>query len=191
MSQITLDTIARMASEVAQEQGGLDVAIRKEREAKAELLFHVVQAVKPALRALCSPTCVGARGRRGQADPYERHHQPGARSLVLVDDDPDRDGREGAALHLLEEGSLAVLRWKREDSKPLADWSWVGRLESCTEEEVVGRRWSVAAVAERLHQALQSHLRGKKGARTEAVEANVEKLRAVAVLVRGIERDWR
>jgi hypothetical protein len=182
--------LSEMAVTVGLEYEEMENAIKAERAEKAKILHAIVDAGAPALRALGSRVLVGEDGAAGRHDPTERYWLRGThgRGLLVAEERAQSDG--GRSLYLSEQGAFLELHYRRMAGPE--GWAWRATetlLPSAM--QVVEARWSVADVVDAVYEAMTGHLRGKNQKRIAAVEENVEKLRAVAVLIRGIERAWR
>lgn len=187
------ETLAALAATVAGQHGELEAAVEEKRAAEAELLGKVVEAARPALRALSSRILRSERtwwpDSVSTATEKDYHEERGVR---LHGEGPSRDypranrgSVEGADLVLLDDGTFARLDWSGSWSK------WQGEGE--TEESALTRlsprdvveSWDVALLASRLHERLEAHATGNAAKRTAAAREKAEKLRAVSQLLGG------
>jgi hypothetical protein len=190
MNDITM--IDNLSRKVAEQHSDLEAAVGEERAAEEELLGKLVDAVRPALKALSSrlkatervwwPTSVET------ATEKSYHEERGVR---LAGSGPERDhprandgAVEGLDLVLLADGEFARLDWS-------GSWTrWQGRTS--TEESALTRlslrevvdEWDVDEIAARLHELLEQHLSGRATKTGAAARERAEKLRAVAALMK-------
>mgnify|MGYP001240549871 CR=1 FL=1 len=185
-----IDTLSRS---VAEQHGTMQAAIDDERDAEKELLEKLVEAVRPALKALSSrlksmettfwPTSVEIA--------TEKTYHP-ERGVILDGNGPFRDhprandGRIGGTdLVLLDDGTFARLDWT-------GTWTrWQGRTSEETSTLTrlsladVVETWDVDEIAATLSERLEAQLAGRSGKTTASARERAERLRAVARLAGG------
>ena len=186
-----VEKITTLSRSVAEQHATMETAIAEERAAEEELLEKVVDAVRPALKALSSrilatertwwPTSVET------ATDKSFHPERGVRldgNGPVRDHPRANDGAvEGEDLVLLEDGTFARLDWS-------GTWTrWQGRtseetstLTRLTLAEVV-ETWDVDQLAARLHELLEQHLAGRATKTTASARERTAKLRAVSALL--------
>ncbi len=186
----TLDTLSRT---VAEQHGALQTAIADEREAEAQLLEKIVDAVRPALKALSSR--IRATERVFWPDSVSTATEEtwhAERAVPILVSGPQHDhprADEGAIvgrdLVLLTDGTFARLDWS-------GNWTrWQGRTSA--EESTLTRistldvvqTWNVEDVATKLRVLLEAQVNGKAPKTAQAARDRAEKLRAVAQLLGG------
>lgn len=184
-----LDTLARS---VAEQHCTMQAAIEDERAAEKQLLEKLVDAVRPALKAICNRIKASERTwwPTSVETATEKKYHP-ERGLFLDGTGPERDFPRandglvsGRDLLLLDDASFAVLDWT-------GTWSrWQGRtseetstLTRLTLADVVDE-WDVDEIAATLSERLEAQLAGRAGKTTASARERAERLRAVAALVK-------
>jgi hypothetical protein len=185
-----IDTLSRS---VAEQYATMQTAIEEERAAEADLLAQIVEAVRPALRALSSR--LKASERTWWPDRVctatERTDHP-ERGVVVAGDGPERDHPRandgsvtGQDLVLLDDGTFALRDWS-------GSWSnWQGATSS--QESTLTRislrdvveSYDAENIAADLAYRLQAQLGGKATKTTAAARVRAEKLRSVSTLLAG------
>lgn len=197
--------LGEMAVAVGEDHRELQETIRTEREEKARLLERVVEAVRPSLKAISGKILTVEEHSPGEEPMRGYLAGPNGRGvLVGVIDAVPKTGLprlslpsgkySGKALYLSETGAFVELEYHgRVVEEVLGSCSrWAASTwETGDPAHVVAARWPVHEITKRLADVLEGHLRGKGTKRIIAVEQNVEKLRALSVLLRGIEEGWR
>lgn len=187
-----VEKITTLSRSVAEQHATMETAIAEERAAEGELLEKVVDAVRPALRALSSrilatertwwPTSVET------ATDRSFHPERGVRldgNGPVRDHPRANDGRIGGTdLVLLDDGTFARLdwtgTWTRWQGHTSEETSTLTRL---TLAEVV-ETWDVDQLAARLHDLLEQHLAGRAAKTTASARERTAKLRAVSALLK-------
>lgn len=185
--------LADLAAKVADQHGTMQAAIDEEREAEAQLLGQIVDAIRPALKALSSRLKASERvwwpDNVSTATEQGFHEERGVR---LAGTGPERDhprandgAIEGTDLVLLEDGTFARLDWS-------GSWTrWQGRTseESSTLTRLslrdVADEWDAETIAGDLAERLQAQLEGKASKTTQAARDRAKKLRSVSTLLDG------
>ena len=187
-----VEKITNLSRSVAEQHATMEAAFEEERAAEEELLEKVVDAVRPALRALSSrlkatertwwPTSV-------ETATEKTYHAE--RGVYVAGNGPERDFPRandgtvvGSDLVLLEDGTFARLDWT-------GTWTrWQGRTSEETSTltrlsyaQVVSD-FDVDEIAARLHELLEQHLAGRATKTTASARDRAEKLRAVAALMK-------
>lgn len=185
-TKTTIAELQARAAEVAETAERHSAAIRAERDAEAEVLAAGIEAVRPALPALCSRikrSSYETAGRNG-CNPVSRYDYHGERGAVLVDNyDSEKDetgnrGRLGGErLYLLSDGRLAVVtrdgsfsHWQGEADR------WESRLAVVTPREAMND-YELDAVLAALAEALDKQARGHASENTEKALARAAALR--------------
>ena len=183
--------LAALAAKVAEQHATMEAAFEEERAAEEVLLGQLVDAVRPALRALSSrlkasekvfwPDSVSTATEKSYHDE---------RGVILAGTGPERDhprandgAIEGRDLVLLDDGDFARLDWS-------GYWTnWRGRtsketstLTRITLRDVV-ETWDVDEIAAALSERLEAQLSGRATKTTASARQRTEKLRAVAALL--------
>ncbi|HPA50134.1 MAG TPA: hypothetical protein PLP50_00915 [Thermoanaerobaculia bacterium] len=185
------ETLANLAANVAAQHDEMTAAVEEERAAEERLLGQLVEAVRPALRALSSRLLASERtfwpDNVSTATEKDYHDERGVR---LAGSGPERDhprandgGIEGTDLVLLEDGTFARLDWS-------GSWSrWQGAashedsaLTRISLRDVVDG-WDVDQLAAALHERLEAQMAGRAPKRTASARERAEKLRAVSSLL--------
>lgn len=192
----TKSTIAELqakASAVAETAEHHRNAINAERDAEAEVLATAIEAVKPALPALCSRikrSSYETAGRNG-CNPVSRYEYHDERGAVLVDNyarEKDESGNRGSLggerLCLLSDGRLAVVT--REGS--FSHWQgeadrWESTLAVVTPREAMNE-YELDAVLGALAEALDKQAKGNASENTEKALARASALRDAVKAVR-------
>lgn len=196
-----VETIAKIASSVADRHEALAVAIAREKTAKIQLVERVIEIAKPALRALSSrilKSCVTRWHDNAYTDDTKTYYE--VRGLCLYDTDggpteachrahprADSGGYEGWTLYLLSDGRLAEASYDGHWSK------WQGATselevklhiyESVTDCFVDGHDY-IDNIVPPLAEALTQQAQGKMSERTKAAEERTAKLDAVVKLLK-------
>lgn len=187
------ETLAALAADVSAQHDEMTAAVEEERAAEEVLLGQLVDAVRPALRALSSRLLASERtfwpDSVSTATEKSYHEERGVR---LHGEGPSRDhprandgAIEGLDLVLLVDGTFARLDWT-------GTWTrWQGRtsLEESTLTRLSLRDvvdgWDVDELAAALHERLTAQLEGRASKRTASSRERAEKLRAVSSLLGG------
>lgn len=163
---IDMGKLAEMAVTCGEDHEELEESIKAERAEKAKILGQLVEAVRPALTALAS--LIPNSNVRGV--------------LVEVKFRP----RTTKVLYLTDVGTFAAFEYEGpKKRKILSVW------DAPDPEQVIVERWSVSEIAKNLATALDAQLGGNNTKRTIEIEQNIETLRAISVLLRGVERVWK
>lgn len=194
--------LARMAGDVATEHKALGEAIQAEQAEKVTMLNTLLKFVGPALPAISSRIIAAREGKKDWIPSAHLATNRGdfefffdgdfARGVLVSDGEgPDIRGTNivGTALYLLENGKFVELLFSGEIHQNR--WAWRAEPRILTPVALVQAKWEVSAIFEYVHDALQSQLTGKKAERIKKLGENVDKLHAVSVLLRGIEKSWR
>ena len=196
MSDPNPATLAELARQVAEQHDTMNEAFEEERAAEAALLEKIVDAVRPALKALSSRLKASERTwwPTSTETATERTDHP-ERGIKVDGDGPVRDhprANDGAVsgqdLVLLEDGTFAVLDWS-------GNWTrWQGRTSSeestltrITARDVV-ENYDAENIAQTLVDRLEAQVKGKAPKTTQAARDRAEKLRSVSTLLGG--RKW-
>lgn len=183
-----LDTLSRA---VAEQHATMEAAFEEERHAEEELLEKLVDAVRPALRALSSRLKASERTwwpTSAETTTDKTYHPE--RGVYVSGNGPERDFPRandgsvvGSDLVLLDDGTFARLdwsgtwtRWQGRTSEETSTWT---RL---TLADVVAE-WDVDEVAATLAERLEAQLAGRAAKTTASARERTEKLRAVAALL--------
>ena len=187
-----IEQITTLAGIVAAEHAASVEAHEAVTEAKAELLTRVVEAVKPALRAVSDRIVAESyetMGRNG-CNPVSRTEYHSERGLMLVNDydrTKDETGNRGdlggSRLYLLTDGRFA--RVDREGS--FSHWQgeadeWKSTLGARTARQVA-EAYGVDDVVKAIGDAL-TKARGTREKPTANARQRAERVRAVACLVK-------
>ena len=185
--------LEELARQVAEQHVEMSDAISDERSAEEALLAQIVEAVRPALRALSNRLRASRRvwwPDNVSTATEETHHD--ARGIVVDGDGPQHDfprANEGQIvgedLVLLDDGSFARRDWT-------GSWTrWQGRtsveestLTPLTLAQVVAD-YDVDEIAESIRERLEEQLSGRAPKRTAAARERAEKLRAVSTILGG------
>ena len=185
--------LAALAAKVADQHGTMQAAIADAREAEAQLLAQIVDAVRPALKALSSRIKASERTwwPTSTETATEKSYHP-ERGIFLDGTGPERDhprANDGAILgrdlFLLDDATFAVLDWS-------GNWTrWQGRtseetstLTRITLRDVVDE-WDAETIAADLADRLQAQVEGKAPKTTQAARDRATKLRSVSTLLAG------
>jgi hypothetical protein len=189
----TVSQIASLSLTVAEQHNRLTSAIGEERQAAAALLEKIVDASRPALRALSSRILASERvfwpDSVSTATERSFHDERGVR---LAGSGPKRDyprandgAVEGTDLYLLADGTFARLEWEGSWTK------WQGRaseetstLTPITALEVVAD-WPLEDVVDELAERLRHQLAGRAEKTTATAIFRAERLRAVSTILGG------
>ena len=171
--------LADLAARVAAQHREQSDAIADERQAAAGVLAQIVDAVRPALKALSSRLLKEERTWwPDNAAPTTDKTYHAERGVILAGDGPERDhprANQGAivgeALALLEDGTFARLDWS-------GNWSnWQGAtsteqsaLTTMSALDVVGD-YDLDAIAEALADRLDAQLAGRATKTTATARA--------------------
>ncbi|HRY43420.1 MAG TPA: hypothetical protein P5164_05680 [Thermoanaerobaculia bacterium] len=194
MSEVSIpETLASLAANVAAQHDEMTVAMEEERAAEERLLGQLVEAVRPALRALSSRLLASERtfwpDNVSTATEKDYHEDRGVR---LAGSGPERDhpranrgAIEGLDLVLLDDGTFARLDWSGHWSR----WQGEEDLEESTLARVSLRDvvdgWDVDQLAAALHERLEAQMTGRAPKRTASARQRAEKLAAVSSLLKG------
>ncbi len=193
MSDLNPAALAELASQVGEQHTVMTSAFEEERAAEAALLAQIVDAVRPALKALSNRLKASERvwWPTSVETASEKTYHP-ERGVLIDGEGPERDfprANDGAIvgrdLVLLDDASFAVLTWS-------GNWTrWQGRsseesstLTRITTREVVDE-WNVEEIALVLADWLEAQRDGKAVKTTAAAKARTEKLRGVSTLLGG------
>jgi len=186
-------TSKRQVEELAAQHDRKLAAGAEAERAAGDAMRAIVEAVRPALPALCSAIQVaGMRRARGQeermyADPRE------PRGVLLEDGFTEGPGDDsgslgGERLYLLDDGRFASIArsgvWHDDPEKP-DQWVTKARVvESVIGDVEAAAVLAPSQLAERLAELIEQQLKGSGNRRAEQLERRAERLRAVAVLLR-------
>ena len=196
MSDLNPAALAALATQVGEQHDTMAEAFEEERAAEAALLEKIVDAVRPALKALSSRLKASERTwwPTSTETATARTDHP-ERGIKVDGDGPVRDhprANDGAVsgqdLVLLEDGTFAVLDWS-------GNWTrWQGRtsaeestLTRITTRDVVDT-YNAENIAQNLVDRLEAQLTGRAAKTTQAARDRAEKLQAVSRLLGG--RKW-
>lgn len=190
----TIQKIAQQAPAVADEHAALEAAAAESDTAEAALLASVIEAVRPALRALASRVLVGevTHGAGSHLCRTSKTYASWRGVLVAGDDEAeDDDSRqndgayEGTGLYLDTEGILREVSWSGHWSR----WQGSTRRAEGAERRVtpysVVQEWqagTVATIVESLSRALAAQ-NGTRGKATKAATERASRFRALAALL--------
>ena len=189
---INIEQVAAQAQMVASNAEDLAGAISTERDAEAAVLAAVIEAVRPALRALSSRIVAMSyeTGGRNGCNPVSRTTYHDERGLVLVDDyerardeSGNRGDLTGRRLYLLTDGRLAYVA--REGS--FSQWQgeadhWESTLRIVTPRAAMNRE-KLDEVVGVIRAALDKQIEGQGETVAKAARARAAQLQAVAALV--------
>ena len=186
-----VEKITNLSRSVAEQHATMEAAFDEERAAEEELLEKIVDASRPALRALSSRILASERvfwpDSVSTATERSFHDERGVR---LDGNGPERDhprandgGIGGTDLVLLDDGTFVRLDWT-------GTWTrWQGRtseetstLTRITLRDVV-ETWDVDVIAATLSERLEAQATGRASKTTASARQRTEKLRAVAALL--------
>lgn len=192
MTEISIpETLANLAANVAAQHDEMTAAVEEERAAEEVLLGQLVDAVRPALRALSSRLLESERvwwpDNISTATEKSYHEERGVR---LHGEGPSRDHPranrgtiEGLDLVLLGDGAFARMDWSGHWSK----WQGEEDLEESTLTRITLRDvvdgWDVDQLAAALHERLEAQMTGRAPKRTASARQRAEKLAAVSSLL--------
>jgi len=188
-----VEKITNLARSVAEQHSTMEAAFAEERAAEEDLLEKLVDAVRPALKALSSrlkasettfwPTSAEIA--------TEKTYHP-ERGVRLDGNGPERDhprandgGIGGTDLVLLVDGTFARLdwtgAWTRWQGRTSEETSTLTRLDL----DAVVETWDVDEIAATLSERLEAQLAGRSGKTTASALERAERRRAVARLAGG------
>ena len=191
MSDLNPAALAELASHVSEQHTIMTSAFEEERDAEAALLGQIVDAVRPALKALSNRLKASERvwwPTNAETASQKSYHPE--RGVRLDGSGPERDfphANDGAItgrdLVLLDSGDFATLDWSGSWTK------WQGR--SSSEESTLTRisprevvdEWDAEDLAATLAKKLQAHADGRSEKTTAAARVRTEKLRSVSTLL--------
>jgi hypothetical protein len=190
-----LKELRATAEAVGAQTAALDVAGLDASMASAELLAAVLDALRPALRAICSPVAVYSTttGAGTTTEPS------GWRGLYLAGDGPQIVGRHqlddgavrgrygGERLMLRDDGQLVVLRYEGPWSNVYRETSSWTATAAVVDAGAAAGRYDVPGILDALAQALAAQARGGAPARAAKLREKAERLQALVILV----RSWR
>ena len=193
MSDLNPAALAELASHVSEQHTIMTSAFEEERDAEAALLGQIVDAVRPALKALSNRLKASERvwWPTSVETASEKTYHP-ERGVLIDGEGPERDhprANDGAVsgqdLVLLDDGTFAVLDWS-------GNWTrWQGRtsaeestLTRITLREVV-ETYNAEDIAINLGDRLEAQVNGKAPKTIAAAKARAEKLRSVSTLLGG------
>lgn len=191
-----IDQIKNKAREAAHQDESYRSAIDAERSARADLLERVIEAVRPALRALCHRQQTHQEGRIdfGTDDTATTFHEVPALYLGdngthpgPVDERPYRDATSGVSggydLFLDRTGQLLrfdyVGTWTCWQG---SRWSWGATVTEIEVTDVVAMGEDDSAI-EAIGRALNRQVTGDKAKRATAATQRAEKIRALLALL--------
>lgn len=188
--------LAAKAAQVAASQEELTSAIAEERAARAAVLVHAIESVRPAWRALSSRIQSRAEwsglatDRQRASEDYlpERGLYLGYDSAGPSKDAPrDNQGAyEGVDYFLLSDGRIARLEylgewshWQGSSSRWEASVTYYSLQEGA--EKLVAVGWDARALSA-IESALTRHVEGKAPERARAARERAARLRALVTL---------
>ena len=184
-----LPELRAKAMAVAGSRTAYDAAFTNDRSARAEFLAGVIEAVRPALRAICSRVLVGST-----TSPAGTTTDPaGFRGLFLTAEGPfkktvgdNQRGRfEGKSLVLRDDGSLCELVYQGPWSEVRGEITkWVAEVVPRSASDV-GEDWDVDDVTEWIADALRAQAKSAMPSRAKAMNEQAERLWAAVRLIRG------
>ena len=186
-----VEKITNLARSVAEQHATMEAAFAEERAAEEDLLEKIVDAVRPALKALSSRLKASERmwWPTSVETATEKTYHP-ERGVRLAGNGPERDHPRandgsigGTDLVLLDDEAFARLDWT-------GTWTrWQGRtseetstLTRITLRDVV-ETWDVDEIAATLCERLEAQAAGRASKTTASARQRTEKLRAVAALL--------
>jgi hypothetical protein len=189
----SIEQIKAKADRVAAEHADVLAAKDAEEAAEAALLEKVVEAVRPALRALASRVKTADRVEHFADVDRQRETETLAtwRGLCLTGTpgplrDNPRDNRgsyEGSDLFLLVDGTFVELAyggsWSRWQG---SSWGWKTTERTMTIAEVA-HEYKLEPIVEALSEALDQHTQGGRPARAKAMRERAAKLAALVALI--------
>jgi hypothetical protein len=183
---VNLNEIRRTAAMVAEEKAELDAAGYELRLEKAKLLEAVIEAMRPALPALCSQVGAGAT-----FSPEGGTTVPASwRGLYVDGEGPTRHlgvamrGRYGGERLLLrQDGALVILAYDGPCSDvfgEVSSWKTTERVVTVAE---ASETYDVDLVITRIQRALEAQATGGSPFRAAALREKAARLRALQTLV--------
>ena len=190
------------AEKIAAEHADLEIAAADRRQAAAEVLERLLEAVRPACRALASRVAISCT-----ESPAGTTTEPAAwRGLFLTGTGPKLVGRTaveqpgyareawpergrhgGTRLLLRDDGKLVEMAYDGPWSNvPGEVSSWRASAAVLEPIEAVARGYHLDAIAEAIGTALDAQAGGASRERAAELRAKAERLRALAQIVRGL-----
>jgi hypothetical protein len=194
MTESKLKQLRSTAAAVGKQAAALDVAGTDASLAKGELLAAVIDAIKPALRAICSKVAIGST----ITDAGTTTEPASWRGLYLAGDGPclvDRktspDGIRGRwggdRLMLRADGHLVTLRYQGPWTNVRGEVSkWTAEAIPTDAVSATGR-WNLDVMIGSISNAVMAQANGASPRRAAQLRESAERIRALVVLV----QSWR
>jgi hypothetical protein len=171
MTPSKLKQLRSTAAAVGAQTTALDIAGTDAAMAKGELLDAVIDAIRPALRAICSRVVTGNTVRAG---------------ICMADWASWRgvwiSGKDKTGLYLTANGDFVVLRYK--DMQVTCGWA---AEEINIDATQAAADYGLPSILESLDDALDSQATGAAPTRAASLRNTAERLRALCKLV----QSWR
>jgi hypothetical protein len=189
LKQLRSTAVAVEAQTTALDIAGTDAAM-----AKGELLDAVIDAIRPALRAICSQVALAgtfsAEGTTTEPASWRAVHLAGD-GPRLTDRRMSPDGLRGHwggdRLVLRADGQLLILCHQGPwTSVPGEVSRWTAEATS-TDAQTAAARWNLDTILGSLSDAVMAHANGAAPERTAQLRESAERIRALVVLV----QSWR
>lgn len=185
-----LTALAEQARGVAADVEENTVAKADKRSAAAQLLSGVVDAVRPALRAMSSRIVI-ARVSSGAGKTERTLDEPGVYLASLHAPVPLTPGPQvmagtwqGTDLFLTRDGSFAMLSYDGvHEAGGVSQWE--AAIVELRVEDVV-EMFPLAVTLDAIARALTAQVGSNLGRRTKQIEEQAERLRALASLTRSL-----
>lgn len=178
--RLKLAQLHAQARGVADVTATADVAAADKKAASVELLDAVVEAVRPALRALASRIVI-ARAVSGAGTTEKTLDEPG---LYLASTGPAPATPGKADLFLCREGSFVMLGYDDEvDVGGVRQWK--AAVVELASRDVIDM-FPIAVVLDAIARALAAQANGNAVKRTQKIQEQAARLRALVTLVRSI-----
>jgi hypothetical protein len=191
-----------VAQRVADQHADLEQAGEAIRAEKAGIFRQVLEAVRPAARALAAPvgigmTCGGPAGNTTEPAPWRGLYLAG-QGPTLVDRVavpqpemkraafPERGRHAGARLLLRADGALVELSYDGPWSSVPGELSrWVATPREVEPEDVV-TRYRLEQILDELVGALYAYAEGKASVRAAELRSKANRLASLSELLRGL-----
>jgi hypothetical protein len=189
LKQLRSTAVAVEAQTTALDIAGTDAAV-----AKGELLDAVIDAIRPALRAICSQVALAcaftAEGTTTEPAPWRGVHLMGD-GPWLTDRKTSPDGIRGRwggdRLVLRDDGQLVTLRYQGPWTSVKGEVSKWTAEAAPTDAVSAAARWDLDVIIGALSDAVMAQANGAAPERTAQLRESAERIRAHVVLV----QSWR
>lgn len=191
--EATIAAIAEAAPAVAADHAALEAAAEAEDAAEAAVLEAAIAAARPALRAASGRITTGWRRwwpdnvTTDEAATFDERRGFRIAGVPATEDHPraNRGRYVGKALYLLADGALLLVRYSGDWSRWQGESSeWTADVRDVTLREALAA-FDLDACLEGIARAILKQATGGKQARTAAILARAERLRAIAALASG------